>query len=119
LRLEHNGRKSGLPRQAVLEVVEFDDTAAPIVASGYGERSNWYRNVIANPEVAFTVGRRRVVATAQRLDHAEAVAVLERYRTTHAKAAKVIGARLGVSLVDDLETAARKLPLFRFLPKSG
>ena len=119
LRLEHTGRKSGLRRQAVLEVVEIDDSASPIVASGYGERSNWYRNVTANPDIAFTVGRKRVLATAERLDHAEAVAVLDRYRTNHAKAAKVIGARLGVSLVDDLDNAASKLPLFRLVPNEG
>jgi deazaflavin-dependent oxidoreductase (nitroreductase family) len=118
LRLEHTGNKTGLPRQTVLEVVGIDNTKAPIVASGYGERSHWYRNVTANPEVAFTLGRKRVVATAERLDHTDAVAVLDRYRTNHARAAKVIGARLGVSLVDDLDTAAAKLPLFRLVPRA-
>lgn len=117
LLLEHTGRKSGLRRQTVLEVVEIDNTAGPIVVSGFGEGSDWCRNLTANPEVAFTLGRRRVVATARRLHTAEGVAVFDRYRIKYPKAAKAIGSRIGVSLVDDLDTAAAKLPLFRLVPK--
>jgi hypothetical protein len=67
-------------------------------------------------EIAFTLGRKRVPATARRLDHPEAVAVFDRYRINHPKAAQVIGKRLGVSLIDDIETAAAELPLFRLDP---
>ncbi len=117
LLLEHTGRKTGLPRQTVLEIVEIGESMSPIVVSGYGERSDWYRNVMAHPEVTFTLGRKRAIASAIRLDHTEATAVFDQYRTEHAKAAKVIGKRIGVSLVDDLETAAEKLPLFRLVPE--
>jgi deazaflavin-dependent oxidoreductase (nitroreductase family) len=115
LLLEHTGRRSGLLRRTMLEVVERD--AAPIVVSGYGERSDWYRNVSADPNVTYTIGRRRVAATADRLDHAAAVAVFERYKESHPKAAKVIGRRLGVSLIDDVDGAAAALPLFRLDPR--
>ena len=118
LLLDHRGRKSGLPRRAVLEVVEIDDSATPIVVSGFGEESDWFRNVTANPQVAFTLGRRRVDATAQRLDHDDGVEVFDRYRTNHPRAAKAIGNKIGVSLVEDLEAAADKLPLFRLVPQA-
>ena len=57
--------------------------------------------------------RTRTRATGVRLDHDEAVETFERYRVNHARAAKVLGSRIGVSLVDDLNTAANRLPLFR------
>ena len=117
LLLEHTGRRSGLPRRTVLEVVEIGGDEAPVVVSGYGEGSDWCRNIAANPEVAFTLGRNRQPAAAVRLGPAEAAAVFDRYRTRHARAARVIGDRIGVSLTDDPEGAARALPLFRLVPR--
>jgi hypothetical protein len=42
--------------------------------------------------------------------------VFERYRIDHPRAAKAIGKRIGVSLVDDPGSAARELPLFCLEP---
>ncbi|MDJ0770085.1 MAG: nitroreductase family deazaflavin-dependent oxidoreductase [Ilumatobacter sp.] len=115
LLLEHTGRKSGLQRRTVLEVLESGDDG-PVIASGFGEGSQWCRNVMATPDVWITRGRTRTQAKADRLGHDDAVEVFERYRRDHARAAKVLGKRIGVSLVDDLETAAERLPLFRLRP---
>jgi len=115
LLLEHTGRSTGLHRKAVLEVVETNDNGAPVIVSGFGERSQWCRNVIADPDVWFTRGRTRTRARAERLDHVEAVEVFERYRAEHPRAAKMLGGKIGVSLVDDLDEAARHLPVFRLI----
>ena len=116
LLLEHTGRTSGLLRKAVLEVVERDDSGPPTIVSGFGEGSQWCKNVTSDPNVWFTIGRTRVAATARRLNLDEAVQVFERYRIAHPRAAKAIGKRIGVSLVDDPGSAARELPLFRLEP---
>jgi len=113
LLLEHIGRKSGLTRRTVLEIVEFDDAGDPVVVSGYGEHSDWCRNVMATPDVVFTLGRTRHPATARRLGTGEAREVFDRYRVAHPRAAAVIGERIGVSLVVDVDGAAERLPLFR------
>ena len=115
LLLEHTGRKSGLSRTTVLEVLETGEDDGPVIASGFGERSQWCRNITSDPEVWFTRGRTRTGAQAQRLDHTQALAVFQRYRVNHARAARVLGGGIGVSLVDDLESAAQKLPLFRLV----
>jgi len=61
LLLNHTGRKTGLPRQAVLEVVQHDkDTGAYVVNVGFGEKTDWYQNLLANPEASIVVGRRRI-----------------------------------------------------------
>jgi deazaflavin-dependent oxidoreductase (nitroreductase family) len=68
LMLTHIGRKSGLPRQVVLEVVRHDTAADTyLIASGWGERADWLRNIEQNPHVLVHTGARRVEATASRL----------------------------------------------------
>jgi hypothetical protein len=52
LMLTHIGRKSGLPRQSVLEVVGHDEaTGIYIIASGWGEQADWLRNIQKHPNV--------------------------------------------------------------------
>lgn len=57
------GRKSGLPRKTAISFMQLGERL--IVFSGWGRSSNWYRNVLANPEVEVQVGRRRMRATAR------------------------------------------------------
>lgn len=64
LLLTHTGRKSGKPRQAVVEVMRHDDaTDAYVAAAAWGENSDWFRNIKKGPSVQITVGR----ATSRRL----------------------------------------------------
>ena len=68
LLLTHIGRKSGLPRQAVIEVVRHDPaTDTYIIASGFGAHVDWFRNIQRNPNVVVQSGRRRLAAVAERL----------------------------------------------------
>ena len=61
--LTHRGRKSGQPRQTVLEVVRYDRASRTyVVASGWGVRSDWYRNIQQNPDVVVESGSGRVAA---------------------------------------------------------
>lgn len=87
LMLEHRGRKSGLPRQVVLEVVAHPEAGRYVVVSGFGERAQWLRNVRANPQVRVSVGRYRTrPATAAILDRAAADSMLEIYQRMHPRA---------------------------------
>lgn len=57
LLLNHIGRKSGLPRQAVLEVVIHEkETNTYYVNAGFGPRTQWLRNLKAQPDVSIQVG---------------------------------------------------------------
>jgi deazaflavin-dependent oxidoreductase (nitroreductase family) len=58
LLLEHIGRKSGARRYAVLEVVDHPRADEYVIVSGFGEQSQWYRNVVAKPHVRVSVGLR-------------------------------------------------------------
>lgn len=84
LLLEVVGRRSGLPREVCLEVVERPSRDRIVIASGFGETAQWYRNLRAHPYCFVTLGRRRrIPATARSLSTEEADARLARYRQAH------------------------------------
>src|SRR5690349_18789035 len=73
LLLTHTGRKSGLPRQNVLEVFQYEKASQTYyVFAGWGESADWVLNVMKKPEVIVTVGHRRFNACATRLSPEEA-----------------------------------------------
>ena len=87
LLLQHTGRTSGQARYVVLEVVEHPAADQYIVVSGFGVKSQWYRNVQADPRVRVSCGTRRSApARATLLSHDESAAVLRRYAAAHPKA---------------------------------
>jgi deazaflavin-dependent oxidoreductase (nitroreductase family) len=84
LMLEHTGRKTGIRRYAVLEVVDHPDPGTYIVAAGFGNRAQWLRNVRASLRVRVCVGARRPApATARQLTPQEAAAALTAYARAH------------------------------------
>lgn len=84
LLLEHRGRRSGFRRYVVLEVVDHPTADRYVVASGLGETSQWLRNVVVDPRVRVSVGRRRLVpASATRLSPSDSATALASYARRH------------------------------------
>lgn len=84
LMLTHIGRKSGLPRQAVIEVVDHDKAAGVYyVAAAWREKSDWYLNVLKNPRVKVQVGNRKFEADAVQKSRKEAEDILWEYAQKH------------------------------------
>jgi len=67
--LTTRGRRTGRPRTNGVSFMPVDDHY--VAFSGWGVRSDWYRNVRAHPEVFITVGRRRIRAMARVVDDPE------------------------------------------------
>jgi deazaflavin-dependent oxidoreductase (nitroreductase family) len=106
LLLNHVGRKSGLQRQTVLEVVDHERASDTyFVAAGYGPGSDWYRNLRAAPEVVIQVGARRLAVTADLLDPEASGAAMVDYRRRHPAAARNLGRVLFGKPVSDTEEA--------------
>jgi deazaflavin-dependent oxidoreductase (nitroreductase family) len=58
----HLGRKSGLLRETVLEVILYDPaTRESVVLSAWGEEADWYRNIEAVPALEVRTGGQRYV----------------------------------------------------------
>ncbi len=109
LLLTHIGRKSGLPRQAVIEVIHHDAEAnIYYAASGFGEESHWFRNIIKTPQVTIQVGRRKMRALAKRLSVDEGEAILQQYAQKHPVALRVLSRYMGVSY-DDASEGVRRI----------
>jgi deazaflavin-dependent oxidoreductase (nitroreductase family) len=87
LMLEHIGRKSGAARHAVLEVVDHPAPDVYLVASGFGRKAQWFRNIEANPRVRVYVGSHAPRRAAARiLGQQEVDRALAAYRDRHRRA---------------------------------
>ena len=126
LLLTHTGRRSGLRRQNVLEVVAYrPEIPEAVVVSGFRD-SDWLRNIEATPGEAITVGRQHFVATHRFLGEDEAMQVMEDYERRNRLIAPVV--RRGLSWLvgwkyrgteDDRRKLVRQLPMIAFRPKTS
>jgi deazaflavin-dependent oxidoreductase (nitroreductase family) len=109
LLLEHRGRHSGKARHVVLEVVDHPRPDTYVIVSGFGEASQWYRNLLADPHVRVSVGRRHGAAGVARLLAADDTeAILARYAREHPRAWN----QLRRVLEEGLHADVRRLPMF-------
>lgn len=63
LKLTTIGRRTGQPRTTCVSFMPYDGRY--VIFSGWGVTSQWYRNLLAHPEVQVQVGRRRFRAEAR------------------------------------------------------
>lgn len=118
--LTHTGRKSGLPRQTVLEVVRYEaDSGACVVAAGFGDASDWVRNVTSDPHIVFMIGRLSKMGLAEKLDAETAGRELVTYARLHPVAwrelSNFMGYRLDGSEEDTFELG-RLISMFILRP---
>lgn len=79
--LTTTGRKTNLPRRTALSAMRVDDRFV-VFAGLAGIRADWYRNILANPEVIVRYGHRCWRARAQVvLDPAQRRSFMERMAT--------------------------------------
>jgi len=121
LMLTHIGRKSGKPHQTVLEVVDYDRaTDAYVVTSGWGEKSDWFQNVLKTPHVVIHVGRQRLEVRAERLSVDEAERWLLNYAQRHPRTFRELAKFMtGESLRgtrEDCRRVAESVPVVAFRP---
>jgi deazaflavin-dependent oxidoreductase (nitroreductase family) len=110
LLLEHIGRKSGARRYTVLEVVDHPSTDEYVIVSGFGEKAQWYRNVVADPHVRVSVGLRRSVPTIATPMTAEAAEeTLKHYAEEHPRTWRT----LQQAMSSALDTPDLRLPMVR------
>jgi deazaflavin-dependent oxidoreductase (nitroreductase family) len=114
LLLTHKGRLSGKTRTAMLEVIKYEeDTNTHYVASGFGEKSDWYQNIVKTPQVTIQVGNKRFAALADRLSTDQAIEIFLDYRERHPKAIKNLANLIGYDIG---ETEEQELAFLRLIP---
>lgn len=120
LQLTHTGRKSGLPRKNVLEVLQYEKASGTYyVLAAWGEKSDWVLNVTKTPNVVIAAGRRRFEARASRLAPEDAERCVLDYAKKHPTAIRVIPRLLGYRVDgtdEDFRALARLGVVIAFRP---
>ncbi len=92
-----------------MEVVRYDKARdAYVIASGFGERSQWFQNLLQTPEVSIQVGSRKLAATARRLSAEEGAEEMVDYAHRHASAARQLAGYMGFT-VDGSDESYRQV----------
>lgn len=126
LLLNDVGRRTGLQRDTVLEVMQYDPASREaIVMSAYGPGADWLRNIQASPEPQVTIGRERFIATFRMLDADEAARVVFGYERRNRYAAPIIRTVLSRFVgwryrgsPDDRRRLVAQLPLIALRPRA-
>jgi deazaflavin-dependent oxidoreductase (nitroreductase family) len=121
LRLTHIGRKSGQPRQVVLEVVYYNvETGAYFVAAGWRGKADWFQNIQSNSAIQVTVGTRTFKATAAVMQLVEAAATFYIYARRYPLAFRELSRlMMGETLrptQEDCFRLAEAVPLVKLMP---
>ena len=121
LLLNHVGRVSGKPRRAVVEVVSHDPgTNCYVIASSFGEASQWFRNLMAAPDTTIQVGTHAMRVHAERLPVEQALAAMLDYAGRHPGAARKLSGYMGFPHDGSAETyrkVGEVLPFIRLCPR--
>ena len=127
LLLTHIGRRTGLRRQTLLEVVEYRENGPEaIVANGFGPDCDWVRNIEAKPGEEVTVGSQHFVAVHRHLGEEEAMEVICDYERRNRFIAPIVRAGFSWLLgwkyhgnTGDRRRLVRQIPLLAFRPSSS
>ena len=117
---EHIGRKSGIKRRSIVEIIRYDqEQDIYFVVSGYGEKADWFRNIMKTPRVFAQVAGRRFNANVERLSQERALEEFQDYAHRNPKMFKYLGNLIGIKLEgteEEVEQLSRILPVIAFKP---
>jgi len=109
------GRRSGKRHQVVLDIIGSDKTKSiHYVSAAFGPKSDWFRNLRANPAVQAQIERRKFTARTVILPQKEAEEMLVEFVGLHRRYARimmrVIGVRTELS-EDEVYALASHMPV--------
>jgi deazaflavin-dependent oxidoreductase (nitroreductase family) len=124
LLLIHVGRRTGLRRYTVLEVLQYrSDGPEAVVMSAFGRDADWLRNLETTPCPEVIIGRHRFTAAHRLLDEKEAMRVVAGYERRNWLVVQIIRAVLSRLLGWGYDGSqgmrrrlVRQLPLVAFRP---
>ena len=127
LLLIHIGRRTGMRRHTVLEIVEYRrEGPEAVVVSAFGREAQWLRNIEASPNPEVVIGSQHFTAIYRVLGEDEAVGALAGYQHRNRFIAPIV--RAGFSWLlgwryDGSEEHRRRLAaqllFIAFGPRSG
>lgn len=116
------GRKSGKPRRTAVDVVRHDaETDTYYAVSAYGDRSDWYRNLLANPTLHVQTGRRKFEARATVMPDESVEALLIDFWRGHRLYVRTMFRIIGLnaSTEDDFRASVAEMKVVAIQPEPG
>jgi len=114
------GRKSGKPRQTMVDILDYDkDADTYYIEAAYGARADWYKNIQANPLFEAQVGRRKFKARAGELTADNAADKLVQFYRRKPAYTRSVMAMVGMKFEDEdgLRAVAKNLTLLVVKPE--
>jgi deazaflavin-dependent oxidoreductase (nitroreductase family) len=113
LMLTHAGRRTGVVHETVLKVLSYDpSTGESIVASAWGTRTDWYRNLQARGPLAVSTGGAAYVPAMRSVPPEEAFAVFDQWTQRQRWFAELMLGQIGLSW--DVPVAERRAIVAEF-----
>lgn len=107
--INHTGRKTGKQHQAVAEVVELEkETGNVIIVAGYGERTQWYKNLKKQLETTIQIGNQKYIVTIELISPHDGENIIARYLDKYGKLTGQLFSMIGYEW-DGTEADARKI----------
>jgi deazaflavin-dependent oxidoreductase (nitroreductase family) len=120
LLLTHAGRRTGVLHETVLKVLKYDPTTGEsIVASAWGTKTDWYRNIQAHAPLSVSTGGARYVPEMRPVPQDEALAVFNEWTRRQRRFAELMLGLIGLSWnVSELRRRAivAEFPFVAFRP---
>ncbi len=115
VQITHRGRKSGLLRRTILEVLSYDSqTREVLVVSGWEGKTDWYRNIEREPALEVRIGRVRYRPAQEFLSPQETAQLILTLFRQHPREVHFVGSLLGIDPgVPEPELRARIETFFR------
>lgn len=107
------GRKSGKQHTTPVEYLREKDTGYPIIMAGWGGKTDWRRNIDADPLVHLQIGREAFDAIAEPLDDTAVAARLTEALQINPNSAKIWSRWAGeIVSLEDPESIVRAVKYF-------
>ena len=121
VQITHRGRKSGLLRRTILEVLSYDSqTHEVLIVSGWEGKTDWYRNIQQEPALEVRIGRVHYRPVQEFLSPQETAQLILTLFRQHPREVRFVGPLLGIDLdAEEADLHARLEAFFRgvrFLP---
>jgi deazaflavin-dependent oxidoreductase (nitroreductase family) len=93
------GRRTGKPHRVVVDIVKHDkDNSIYFINAGWGMKSDWFRNLISNPNVQVQIARRKYRGKASVLPLKEAGDILVEFINQHPNYVSLMVRLIGIEI---------------------
>jgi deazaflavin-dependent oxidoreductase (nitroreductase family) len=87
--ITHKGRKSGNLYRTIVLIVHHNPRTLESVVTAWGEKADWYRNILASPAVEVQMGSRKYTPQQRLVGSGELVSLLASHRKHHPIRARI------------------------------